>query len=135
MRFLNKYVILYIAILLMTVSLYFVTINHFIISGQYNYVSIASIAYAVIIFAGAFLINKKDIYEGYYGFNYHFFTYVICNGLPLVLIQAGEIDIRFQQTIYTTMATWGIGLFIHFIVFMVLRRRSLKGFDKKEIFD
>lgn len=136
MRFLNRYIFGFIAILASTAIAFYLVLQYFLETRQYNYISLLSIAYMLIIFFAAFLISKKDIYEGYYGFNYHLFTYVICNAVPLLLVKANVIDTTFEAGTYKVMLTWGIGLFVHSIVYFVLRRkRSLKGFDKREIFD
>lgn len=135
MRFINKYILAFLLILISTAVTFYLALQHFLETQQYNYISFLSIGYMLIIFFSAFILGKKDIYEGYYGFNYHFFTYVVCNAVPLILVRANVIDTTFEDGTYKVMATWGVGVFVHFIVFIVLRRRSLKGFDKKEIFD
>lgn len=89
-------------------------------------------AYAALIAASALLLSRNDPYQ-YFGFNYHFITYVVCLAVPLGLMEAGLVP---QLSYVGSMAlSWGIGVLIHFIVFLVLaRKRRIKGYDKGEIF-
>lgn len=130
MTFLNARLLGYAAIaLIATVLMHLVAWN----AGTPPPLLILSvIAYIATIVLGCVLISRKDPYQ-YFGFNYHFITYVICLAVPLALHALSLIP---EPVYLRSMAlNWGFGLLIHFIVFVILaRKRRLKGYDKGEIF-
>ncbi|OSZ78831.1 hypothetical protein CAP35_11445 [Chitinophagaceae bacterium IBVUCB1] len=101
----------------------------------YTGIIILSVLYAAAYFITALLIGKKDMYEGYIGFNYHLTTYVVCITVPIVLATIGYLPEHFIEQALSMGIFWGIGLTIHFIVFMINRKKNIKGYDKTEVFE
>lgn len=70
------------------------------------------------------------------GFRFHLATYVICNLIGeiwyLLDLQSDYEKIR---TIHLTALFWGIGLLIHFIIYLITRKDAIKGIKKSEIFE
>ncbi len=128
MHFFNRYLLLYSLIVLLSTALFY-----YLVPGFGSSVTGLLIGYMAIITIAALLINRQDPYSGYFGFNYHLITYVICIGLPLLLKAMGKIQI---EGIRDMAISWGIGLTAHLlIVLFVFRKKRLGSYDKSEIFN
>lgn len=70
------------------------------------------------------------------GFRFHFAAYLIFNLVSWGWFKFG-LESQFEHIgiVYTTALFWGIGLVIHFIFFLVLRKESIKGIHKEDIFE
>jgi hypothetical protein len=130
MTFLNRNLLSYAAIaLLATLTIYWLSLRE----GTPQWVlGVSTMIYIAVIVLCTILFSRRDPYQ-YFGFNYHFITYLICLAVPLLLHAAGYLpDISYVGTM---AGTWGIGIVIHFIIFLALaKKRRLKGYDKGEIF-
>lgn len=95
-------------------------------------ISLGIFAYIAVIVSSCVLISRRDPYQ-YFGFNYHFITYIVCLAVPLGLRALnGDAGAAFIRPM---ALSWGVGVLVHFIIFLVLaRKRRLKGYDKGEIF-
>jgi hypothetical protein len=130
MTFLNRNLLSYAAIALVaTLSMYCLVWNGDVPQWL---LSIATMAYIAIIVLATVFFSRRDPYQ-YFGFNYHFITYLICLGVPLCLRAGGYLSgISFVGTM---AASWGVGILVHLIIFILLaKKRRLKGYDKGEIF-
>ena len=98
---------------------------------------LSSVIYFCLMFMCGWYFGKKDATEnGFYdiGFRYHAATYVICVGISYVAYYVGlNTESLWSMTI--TALSWGIGLLVHLIVFLLGQRRTIKGYAKDEIFD
>lgn len=131
MRFFNRSVLLHALItLLATLALYAAVLRF----GPENsgWMNVAVLLYIGLIVASVLFFNRRDVYTGYFGFNYHLATYLVCVGLPLVLWAGGWIV---PEHLGSMAATWGVGVLVHFLIFRIgFRKRALKSYDKSEIF-
>ena len=129
MKFFNRYVMAYAAITFtLTLTAYFV------LSRAQSWLAVAvAVIYPLSLVAALIMLKRRDDYQGFFGFNYHLTTYLVCVGVPLLLRAYGwPQDLSFVPGM---AATWGIGITIHLIIFLILsRKRKLKSFDKREIF-
>ena len=136
MKFINTHIIRFCLIAIVLTIAFFFLLNRSVINGEYVFSIVLSITYGVTMFFNGLLNGKKDIYEGHYGFNYHLFTYVISYCLPWIMASIGLIDERFIAQSIQIAKYWGIGLTIHAVIYVVLRKsRAIKDFDKGEIFE
>lgn len=131
MRFFNRYILLFTAIISVWTVLFYAMLMFLLKEQAYLWVIIVSIAYGLGMFFAGRLVGRHDHFNGYFGFNYHFVTYVVCIAAAWIAQEAfGHVSGALSMTL-----TWGIGLFVHFIIWMVWRKRSLRGFDKNELFE
>ncbi len=108
-------------------------------TSQFNWVWVLAAAYAILIFAVAWIFGKKD-YESLplydVGFRFHLTTYVLCNLIAEIWfylgLQSKHENIRI---IHITAIAWGFGLLIHFLIFLFTRKDAIKGIEKSEIFE
>ncbi len=135
MNFINRYVLLFAGIAIVASSTFMLLLYDMLTSKTYTGIAIISALYGIILFVSALLIGRKDVYEGYLGFNYHLTTYLVCNSVPIVLATAGMLPEYFIGQTLSMAVFWGIGLVVHFIVFLINRKRNIRGFDKTEVFE
>lgn len=105
----------------------------------FSSVWIIAIIYGILIFIIGWVFGKRDkmhlpLYD--IGFRFHLTTYIICN-----IIAEGWYLIGFQseyenlRTVHLTAVFWGIGLLIHFIIYLITRKNAINGIKKSEIFE
>jgi hypothetical protein len=100
---------------------------------------LSSVSYSICMFIAGFYFGKKDgnflpIYD--VGFRFHFTTYLVHNIISeLWFILKFNSGFERIERIHQTVIIWGILLLIHFIIFMLMRKKSFKGLDKKELFE
>jgi hypothetical protein len=108
-------------------------------ASQFTLVWVLAAAYAILIYAVAWIFGKKD-YESLplydVGFRFHLTTYVLCNLIAEIWfyfgLQSKHENIRI---IHITAIAWGVGLLIHFLIFLFTRKDAIKGIEKSEIFE
>ena len=81
-------------------------------------------------------ISGKDVEEnGIHdvGFRFHLVTYILCIGCGYA---AGGVGWNAEplRSIMITAISWGIGLLVHFVCFLVAQKNSIKGYAREEIF-
>jgi magnesium-transporting ATPase (P-type) len=95
--------------------------------------------YGILIFIIGWIFGKKDkmnlpLYD--IGFRFHLATYIICNLIAEVWYLIGlQSEYENIRTVHLTAIFWGIGLLIHFIIYLVTRKNAINGIKKSEIFE
>ncbi len=131
MKFFNRNVLLYALMVAIATSLLYLVCFRYVALNNVA-VSLMVIGYVAAIVVSCIYFSRSDEYGGYFGFNYHFVTYVICNGLALLF---SKMQLVQANGLLNMAVSWGLGLAIHFIIWaVVFRKRKLKGYDKSEIF-
>lgn len=107
--------------------------------GAGNWVgnSLCSIVYFVLMFFIGWYFGKKDYADnGIHdiGFRFHITTYIVCIGLGFLLYYVGW-NTETPGSMAITALSWGIGLLVHFILFLMEQKRTIKGYAKDEIFE
>jgi hypothetical protein len=100
---------------------------------------IVATIYGVLTFIIGWIFGKKDkmnlpLYD--IGFRFHLATYIICNLIAEVWYLIGlQSEYENVRTVHLTAIFWGIGLLIHFIIYLATRKNAIKGIKKSEIFE
>ena len=100
---------------------------------------IVATIYGVLVFIIGWIFGKKDkmnlpLYD--IGFRFHLATYIICNLIAEVWFLIGlQSEYENIRTIHLTVVYWGIGLLIHFIIYLFTRKKTIKGIKKSESFE
>jgi hypothetical protein len=133
MKFFSKFVLIYAAIvLLLTGFFYYLASKTPENSSASGWIAIA---YAVLVFGSALFISIKEKYNGYAGFNYHFVTYIVCNGLPLVLAVTGVFNWKDISFLPSMAIFWGLGLAFHFAMYyFMFRKKMIRNYEKEDVF-
>ena len=95
-----------------------------------------SIVYGGLMYLLGWYFGKKDAVENEVhdiGFRYHFVTYILCIGIGYGAYYWGW-NTETLRAMAITVISWGIGLAIHFVFFLLEQRKTIKGYAKDEIF-
>lgn len=95
-----------------------------------------SIVYGGLMYLLGWYFGKKDAVENEVhdiGFRYHFITYILCIGIGYGAYYWGW-NTETLRAMAITAISWGIGLAIHFVFFLLEQRKTIKGYAKDEIF-
>jgi hypothetical protein len=137
MRFFNRYAQLYALLVIVLTLAYYYSAIHFFVDSKGNGSIWWFALYLALIFSCALYLGVKDEGNGYMGFNYHFITYIIAMGLPLIIILSGNDANRKDniQSILFTMLFWGIGLLFHFGMYLFMfRKKKIGSYEKDDVF-
>lgn len=135
MKMINRHILLYSSIVLISCLAYCLLFRYWNETGHQKRIPWVFLTYLLIVFGSALLISRKDEHHNYYGFSYHLATYIIANGVPLLLSLAGILPREtFSATLFV-MSVWGIGLAFHLGMYLlVFRKRTIRHYDKEDVF-
>ena len=88
-----------------------------------------SIVYGGLMYLLGWYFGKKDAVENEVhdiGFRYHFVTYILCIGIGYGAYYWGW-NTETLRAMAITAISWGIGLAIHFLFFLLEQRKTIKG--------
>lgn len=125
-----------ICVLIVTVLFRYV-LNIFIGLNGWFLSVLCSIVYFGLMFLIGWYFGKKDeIENGIHdiGFRFHSITYIICIGVSYLSDYIGWNTESFKSITVTTLC-WGGILLVHFILFLLEQRKTIKGYSKDDIFE
>jgi hypothetical protein len=95
--------------------------------------------YAVPVFAAGWYLGKKDneiLPLAVTGLKFHLITYSVANIISLLKHQLGLASLYERiETVYLTTLFWGLGVLLHYTLYLLIKRKSIKGIEKNEIFE
>lgn len=106
---------------------------------KWAWVVIISVAYGAAIFVTAWMTGKRDgmnnfLYDA--GFRWNLTTFIFwglaSEGWFLLGLHSAHESIR---VVHITLLIWSGFLILHLILFLILRRRTIKGIHKTNIFE
>jgi len=107
----------------------------YVAGGQWNNVVIAAALYGVCMFATGLSLGAIDPVRGTrmdQGFQYHFVTYIVVNGIGILWALVGlSPEEATVGVAFLTALPWGVGLLVHFLVV----RHFIKGIPREDVFD
>ncbi len=115
------------------------SLSHFIENRAYNPIWMIAVIYFLFNFFIGWFFGKRD-YESLplydIGFRFHFATYLLFNIVSVLWFIFGfHSHFESIRIVYITALFWGIGLLIHFILYLMARKNSINGLNKEEIFE
>lgn len=70
------------------------------------------------------------------GFRFHLTTYIMCNGIAeLWFLSGNTAPTETLSSLRSSELYWGLGLLLHFLIFILTRKNTIAGMDKSEIFE
>jgi hypothetical protein len=108
-------------------------------SNYFDLVWILAIFYFFFNFLIGWHFGKKD-YESIplndVGFRFHFVTYFLFNSISMLWFSLG-LNSQYEslRVVYLIAIFWGIILIIHFILYLLERRKSINGLSKEDLFE
>ena len=95
-----------------------------------------SIVYGGLMFLVGWYFGTKDAKENDVhdiGFRYHLVTYILCIGIGYGVHYLGW-NVESLRAMAITTISWGVGLLVHFIFYLIEQSKTIKGYAKDEIF-
>lgn len=99
----------------------------------------AAVVYGAAMFASGWYFGKKEgdylpIYD--VGFRFHFVTFIIHNGISELWLLLGFASTYERiETVHYTLLFWLPFLIIHFIFYIRMRKKTIKGLHKEDLFE
>lgn len=139
MKIITRNLLLYALLLLVYTLLFRFALSGLLTAEKWIWVWILAVVYGVIIFVTAWMTGRREGIENFLfdaGFRWNITTYIVW-GLAsevwfLLGLHSNHESIR---VVHITLLIWGGFLILHFFLFMILRRRTIKGVHKTDIFE
>jgi hypothetical protein len=106
---------------------------------SYIAVFISAVLYGASMFAAGWFYGSRDgkelpVYD--VGFRFHFATFLSFHVVTSVWFLLGfTAEVEKLKPILLTVLIWGVLLSVHFVIYLILKKQSIDGLDKKELFD
>lgn len=139
MKFWNRHLLLFILAVIAWTLIFRLALSHGIANENALIVWGSAIAYFfALFFTGRYIASSY--YEEYlgqdYGLIWHTATYIFAILTGAIWIQFGfPAAYESMSDIYTMAAGWGAGLFIHFLIFVLSKPKTIKGLSNDDIFE
>ncbi len=139
MKYFTKNLIIFSVLLAVITIVFRYALSSLLQNQHFSWVWIITVCYALFIFSLGWIFGKRDrLAFAWYdiGIRFHFNTYIICNAIAYIWFTL-EFQSSYEKiaSVYSTMIYWGIGLLIHFIIYLYTRKHSIKGIQRSELFE
>lgn len=139
MKIISRNLLLFAFLLLVYTVLFRYGLGQLLTTEKWLWVIIIAVLYGVMIFFTAWTTGKRDGMENFLfdaGFRWNLTTFVVWGGASeawfLLDLNSSYENIRI---VHITLLIWSGFLLLHFILFLILRRRTIKGVHKTDIFE
>lgn len=124
--------------ILLTV-LFRIALSSFITNQMIVAVVMTSIVYGVLMWFNGSFFGRKDyedlpIYD--VGFRFHLATFLTHNVISILWFSFGfQSKYESVRIIYLTAAIWSLFLLAHFIYYLSVRKSTVNGLDREDLFE
>ena len=124
--------------ILLTV-LFRIALSSFITNQMIVAVVMTSIVYGVLMWFNGSFFGRKDyedlpIYD--VGFRFHLATFLTHNVISILWFTFGfQSKYESVRIIYLTAAIWSLFLLAHFIYYLSVRKSTVNGLDREDLFE
>ncbi len=139
MKIISRNLLLFAFLLLVYTLLFRFGLGSLLTAEKYGLVAIIAVLYGGIIFVTAWMTGRRDGRENFLfdaGFRWNMTTFVVWGVASeawfLLGLHSAHETIR---VVHITLFIWSFFLLLHFLLFLILRRRTIKGVHKTDIFE
>lgn len=139
MKIISRNLLLFAFLLLVYTLLFRFGLGRLLIAEKWFWVIMIAVVYGAMIFFTAWTTGKRDGMENFLfdaGFRWNLTTFVVWGAASeawfLLDLHSAYESIR---VVHITLLIWSGFLLLHFILFLILRRRTIKGVHKTDIFE
>jgi hypothetical protein len=139
MKIISRNLLLYAGLLFVYTILFRFGLSNLLTAEKWLWVMIIAILYGGMIFITAWMTGRKDGKENFLfdaGFRWNLTTGIfwgLASELWFLLgLHSEHENIR---VVHITLLIWSGFLILHFILFMILRKRTIRGVHKTDIFE
>jgi len=139
MKIISRNLLLFALLLFAYTLLFRYGLGQLLTAEKWGWVAIISVLYGGIIFITAWMTGRRDGRENFLfdaGFRWNMTTFVVwgiaSEAWFLLGLHSAYESIR---VVHITLLIWSGFLLLHFILFLILRRRTIRGVHKTDIFE
>ena len=139
MKIITRNLVLFASLLFAYSVLFRFGLSSLLTAEKFGWVAIISVLYGGIIFITAWLTGRRDGRENFLfdaGFRWNITTFLVWGVASeawfLLGLHSAYETIR---VVHITLLIWSFFLVLHFILFLFLRKRTIKGVHKTDIFE
>ena len=139
MKIISRNLLLFAFLLLVYTLLFRYGLGALLSAELWAWVIAIALAYGALIFVTAWMTGKRDGINNFLfdaGFRWNLTTFIVWGAASeawfLLGLHSAYESIR---VVHITLLIWSGFLVLHFILFLILRRRTIKGIHKTDIFE
>lgn len=139
MKIITKNLLLFAGLLFTYTLLFRFGLSSLLTAEKYAWVVLLSVFYGGIIFVTAWMTGRRDGKENFLfdaGFRWNLTTFIVWGLVSEAWFLLG-LGSAYEpiRIVHITLLIWSVFLVLHFILFLILRRRTIKGVHKTDIFE
>jgi hypothetical protein len=139
MKIISPNLLLFALLLLVYTLLFRWGLSSLLTAERFLWVILISVAYGAIIFFTAWTTGKRDGMNNFLfdaGFRWNLTTFIVWGVASEAWFLLGlNSPYETIRIVHITLLIWSGFLILHFILFLILRRRTIKGVHKSDIFE
>jgi hypothetical protein len=139
MKIITRNLLLFALLLLLYTVLFRFGLSSLLTAEAWFWVAAIAAAYGAIIFVTAWMTGRRDGMENFLfdaGFRWNLTTFVVWGAASeawfLLDLHSAYESIR---VVHITLLIWSGFLVLHFVLLLILKRRTIKGIHKSDIFE
>jgi hypothetical protein len=139
MKIISRNLLLFASLLLAYTLAFRFGLSNLLAAEKWIWVIVISVAYGAAIFVTAWTTGKRDGINNFLfdaGFRWNLTTFIVWGAASeawfLLNLHSTYESIR---VVHITLLVWSGFLILHLILFLILRRRTIKGIHKTDIFE
>lgn len=139
MKLISKPLIYFLIIFISLTILFRLGLSNLLDLEKYRLVTIIAILYGFSLFISGWILGKAHGIKSLrfdMGIGFHMTGFISWSLVSLIWFWVGLNSAKESiHSVYLAMEIWGVFLLIHLAAFIYLRRNTIKGIYKSEIFD
>jgi hypothetical protein len=139
MKIISSNLLIYALLLLVYTLLFRWGLSSLLTAERFLWVVLISVAYGAIIFFTAWTTGKRDGMNNFLfdaGFRWNLTTFIAWGAASEAWFLLGlHSPYETIRIVHITLLIWSGFLILHFLLFLILRRRTIKGVHKSDIFE
>jgi len=139
MKIVSRNLLLYALLLLIYTVLFRFGLSSLLAAERWVWVILIAVAYGAIIFVTAWMNGKRDGINNFLfdaGFRWNLTTFIVWGAASEAWFLLGFHSAHEAiGVVHITLLIWSGFLILHLILFLILRRRTIKGVHKTNIFE
>lgn len=139
MKIISPNLLLFALLLLVYTLLFRWGLSSLLTAERFLWVVLIALVYGAIIFFTAWTTGKRDGMNNFLfdaGFRWNLTTFIVWGAASEAWFLLG-LNSHYEtiRIVHITLLIWSGFLFLHFLLFLILRRRTIKGVHKSDIFE
>ena len=139
MKIISRNLLLFAMLLLLYTLAFRFGLSTLLTAEKWTWVVLISVLYGAMIFVTAWMTGKRDGMQNFLfdaGFRWNLTTYIVWGAASEAWFLLGLHSVyETIRIVHITLLIWSGFLVFHLILFLILRRRTIKGIHKTNIFD